>query len=71
MTGIIDGPISVSAIISLSGGVGYMKTDRTTIGPGGSCSYVPYAATPGDLHSYTPESWNAPTAELGFKGNYF
>lgn len=39
--------------------------------PAVSRSYVPYAVTPGDLDSYTPEGWNKRMAELGEGDNYF
>jgi hypothetical protein len=34
-------------------------------------SFVPYAVTPGDLYSYTPDGWNERMAALGYGPNYF
>ena len=43
----------------------------TTFAGGTSGSFLPYAVTPGDLASYTPEGINQTMNALGYKGNYF
>jgi hypothetical protein len=46
-------------------------TVSCTFDPGASTNYMPYAVTPGDLDSYTPEEWNDRMSRLGYPGNNY
>jgi hypothetical protein len=43
-----------------------LATVLTTFPQYSTLTYTPYAVTPGDLHSYTPEHWNKKMAKLGY-----
>ena len=65
-----DGSVAVDGFAG-TGVAPMFMTTSAVYSDGSQYGYLPYAVTPGDLHSYTPDEWDATMATLGFGQNYF